>query len=359
MNKFDNMVKGLGQELEVPEKVWAKYVQTLENLPEKEVRRNRHTGKWAAAAAVMALVLVGTTTYAATTYFGLWDFMEWRGGSMPKEAKELVVKDVPQSEEPVTEKGVASYQVKEAMCDSESIYIVIEASATEPGKYLFVPEDAITGEDPMSDWGVDSAMTAAEYADSKGLTPVHIGGGISNTKELGIGSCALDFRSVSDDVMDIMISGAKTQDGKTLDVICQGTAWEDGVDIDGVMRTEITFTLNDTSSSEKLCYVPEIGVIPGTDARVELAEVIQTEVGTYIEITYYEDDPDFSSGLTFRLPEETGAHLTSGGTESIGEGKWKAALNLDKIELGESFSLEAFDCYEKNVFGTVLMNKEQ
>lgn len=358
MNKFDDMVKGLEQEIKVPEKVWAKYVETLNNLPEKNTRVRKYTGRWVAAAAVMALVLVGTTTYAATRHFGLLDFMERTGESVPEEAQELITKDIEQKEETVTEDSVAAYEVKEAMCDSEMIYIVIEAKATEQGKYFFVPTDAIS-EEPVSDFGIDSSMNVAEYAGSKGLTPIHIGGGITNTEELGIASESISFLSVSDDVMDIMIECGKAQDGKTLDVVCQGTARLEGADMDGIMRTDIKFTLTDMSNSDKLCYVPTVSEIPGTDARIEKVEVTQTDVGTYLEITYDQDDPDFSSGLSFRLPGEMDAKFKSGsGMESIGEGKWKSTLNYGKVDFGEGLSLEAYDCYEKTVFGTIEFNKE-
>ncbi len=179
-----------------------------------------------------------------------------------------------------------------------------------------------------------------------------------NTDELGIAVTTMDFRAVSDDVMDIMIRCGKTEDGKTLDVVCQGTARQDGADMDGIMRKEITFTLNDMSISEKMCYVPVSGEIPGTEAKVEKAEVIQTDIGTYMEITYYENDPDYSSGLSFRLPEELGADIRGGGAEPLEEGKWKYTLDLDKVELGDSFLLEAFDCYEKTVFGSLEMKIE-
>ena len=356
MNKFENMVKGLEKDIKVPEKVWENYVDTLNNLPDKP-RVKHYTGRWAAAAAVFALLLVGSTTYAATRYFGLWDFFERIGEKVPREAEELVVKDVEQTESPLTEEGVATYTVKEALCDSETIYIVLEASAVEQGKYFFAPTDAIP-EDMVSDWGIDSSMSVTEYAASKNLTPVYIGGGIMNTDELGIAVTTMDFRAVSDDVMDIMIRCGKTEDGKTLDVVCQGTARQDGADMDGIMRKEITFTLNDMSISEKMCYVPVSGEIPGTEAKVEKAEVIQTDIGTYMEITYYENDPDYRSGLSFRLPEELGADIRGGGAEPLEEGKWKYTLDLDKVELGDSFLLEAFDCYEKTVFGSLEMKIE-
>ncbi len=60
MNKFENMVKGLEKDIKVPKKVWENYVDTLDNLPDKP-RVKYSTGRWAAAAAVFALLLLGST----------------------------------------------------------------------------------------------------------------------------------------------------------------------------------------------------------------------------------------------------------------------------------------------------------
>ena len=35
MSKFDDMITGLQQDIEVPERVWAKYTDTLSNLPDR------------------------------------------------------------------------------------------------------------------------------------------------------------------------------------------------------------------------------------------------------------------------------------------------------------------------------------
>ena len=36
MSKFDDMITGLQQDIEVPERVWAKYTDTLSKLPYRQ-----------------------------------------------------------------------------------------------------------------------------------------------------------------------------------------------------------------------------------------------------------------------------------------------------------------------------------
>lgn len=53
MNRFDTMIEGLREEMEVPEKVWEKYMDTLENLPVRRPAGARRCLKYASLAAAM------------------------------------------------------------------------------------------------------------------------------------------------------------------------------------------------------------------------------------------------------------------------------------------------------------------
>ena len=67
MGRFDNMIHGLQEDMEVPEKVWEKYTYTLSQLPDKKGTSVRRRKKyvWVAAAAVLAsgAVSVGAAAY--------------------------------------------------------------------------------------------------------------------------------------------------------------------------------------------------------------------------------------------------------------------------------------------------------
>ena len=185
MSRFDDMIQGLREEVEIPDSVWRGYTRTLAELPERGGYKNRSgRGKnkyssrksgrisggmsvlKAAALVLAAVTLLGTGAYAAGKHFGILDFLRGNGNESampPVEAEELIVPVAEEEQEKteITEGMAADYTVKEAMCDSESIYVVLEAKAKERGRYLFVPEDAIA-EDPVRDFGIDSDMSVSE-----------------------------------------------------------------------------------------------------------------------------------------------------------------------------------------------------
>lgn len=374
MSRFDDMINGLREDVEIPETVWRGYAQTLADLPgrgdrkmsSKKYRKNRgKTGMSYLKAAVLILVsvtLLGTGAYAAEKYFGILDFLGGSGNTgavPPVEAEELIVPVTKEQQEKteITEGMLADYTVKEAMCDSDSIYVVLEARAKEAGRYFFIPEDAIA-EDLVSDWGMDGDISAGEYAASKNLEIMHVNAGIQNTDELGIAVSTIYFQSVDDDVMDIMIECGKTAEEQTLEVVCTGILWDDSMEsMDDIMRTEIRFELTDISDSASTAYVPAGNAeIPGTAAVIESAEVTQTKLGTYLEILFRDDSEDFYMGPCFRLAgeslgEEHRIRMPSG-TEALENGEYFWKLSLEKMEFGDSILLEAYDAETKEVYGT-------
>lgn len=384
MSRFDDMVNGLREEVEIPDSVWRGYTQTLERLPEKKGSRSRRTKsaygakkrtKKAGGASVLkaavlvlaAVTLLGTGAYAAEKYFGILDFLRGSGNESavpPVEAEELIV-TVPQNGQDRKEDAdgmPADYTVREAMCDSDSIYVVLEAKAKERGRCFFVPEDAC-GEDSVRNFGVDSDLSVEEYAASKNLEVKHVNAGIVNTDELGIAASAIYFQSVDDDVMDIMVECGKTQKEKTLDVVCTGIVWDESMtSMEDILRTEIRFTLEDISDSEAAAYVPAgTAKIPGTDAVIEKAEVVQTKLGTYLEIIYKREADDGFPGPCFRIAggvTGTEHRIRMGsGTEILENGEYFWRLSLEKTEFGDSISLEAYDEETKEVLGTIVLSR--
>lgn len=321
----------------------------------------------AAALVLISVTLLGTGAYAAGRYFGILDFLKGNGNAgavPPVEAEELIVpvpEDAQQKTE-ITEGMAADYTVKEAMCDSESIYVVLEARARERGRYFFVPEDAVA-EDPVRNWGIDSDLSAGEYAASKNLEIMHVNGAIQNTDELGIAVSTIYFQWVEDDVMDIMVECGKTEKGETLDVVCTGILWNESMtDMEDILRTEIRFSLTDISNAEAIAYEPTgQAEIPGSSAVIRKAEVIQTKLGTYVEMIYQCDDTENFNVHPLRLAGDDGQeHIIRmpSGTEILGNGEYFFKMCLEKRELGDSILLEAYDEETKEVYGTIELVKK-
>jgi hypothetical protein len=71
---------------------------------------------------------------------------------------------------------------------------------------------------------------------------------------------------------------------------------------------------------------------------------------------YYTDENgwDSENGLTFRIVNSSGEKYDSNGGSGVkylSEQHYVVRCILNKCEIGDTLYIEAFDCYEKNVYG--------
>lgn len=219
-----------------------------------------------------------------------------------------------------------------------------------------------SGSDPAAGLGLDSSLTVGEYAQSKGLTLMWIGAGIKYGGALDINSQSIDYRFVSDGVIDVMISAVTNTAADDMDFTLDLSAHRGGAD--GVARRELNVKLKNGALSEERSYVPSgSGAIPGINAAVISAAVTQTDVETYLEIRCTRGAAVMealdSEGLSFRIYAADGTELPSssgsGALEPDENGEYVTGYVLYKCDPGESFTLEAFNCWEKNVYGRIEM----
>ena len=72
MGRFEDMVEGLREDIEVPESVWGKYTNTLYRLPDQKKQASRMAGKgWKWPVAAAAALFVGVAGISAAAY------MQW------------------------------------------------------------------------------------------------------------------------------------------------------------------------------------------------------------------------------------------------------------------------------------------
>ncbi len=329
---------------------------SLEVNAMKNKKKNLSGKIIAACACCVLLACAGTGVYATAKHFGILDFTKQSGIELPENAADEIKTDID-----VTQKEnntIYECSIKEALCDSESIMLVYEVHAKESNKYLFIPEDAMP-EDSMKSWGYTEDKTIQEYATEKNLTIVNIGGGILNRDELGIAEASMDFVSVEDDVMDIFIHCGVTEPAKTRDIKVIATGHPSGDN--NIMRLESTFSLQDMSTTSSTLYTCNENTFQGTFFKIEKAEVIQTDLGTYVDIYYSNDNaenPD--DGLTFNIVDQSGNELTSiggSGIEALGNNQYKLRCMLVKCKIGETLYIKSSDCYEKNVYGISKLNQ--
>ncbi|MBO5155171.1 MAG: hypothetical protein J6C00_12600 [Eubacterium sp.] len=329
----------------------------VDQMKNKKQKSNYKRSIVAAIAVLVVVTAAGSGVYAAAKYWGILDFADRTAMDVPEEAVPQIQTKIETAQE--TNDTIFQCTVEEALCDSQTITVVYEVAAKEAGKYLFVPEDALP-EDLMSNWSNVSDMTAQEYAAQKGLTIVNIGGGIRNTDELGIVEQSIDFLSVSDDVMDICVTCGKAEEGTSMDVTMLATAHVSGSE--EVMRLQSDFVLQDMSTTTMTTYLCREQAPGEQFFEIEKADVIQTELGTYVDIYYSNtkgDDPE--DGLAFRIVDQTGkAYESTGGSGVIcvENGLYRQRCMLNKCEIGETLYVEAFDCWGKEVYGVTELSRE-
>lgn len=368
----------------------------------KKEHENKKGKNNVAAAALLIAALIGTSgvAYAASKYYGLLEFAKQGVEQIPEDAAGFIDTEIVPEKVDETEDSIMDCSLKEALADSETIMIVYEVSALEQGKYLFIPEDAIPS-DNMSDWSDIKGVTAREYADANGLEIVNIGGGITNREELGIGVESLSFKSVGDDAMDIYVRAEKDNDSKNLEVVCTATAMIEGQEntvypdgngdgkggdsinggtkdsdydgddavkeddekelMTGVMKKNITFTLQDMTSVKTSDYSVVSKDMEDESYNIEDASVLQTELGTYIDIHFNSTLEYDDMFITFHILDEKGNvidDIGGSGIEFNDDGSMKERIMFNKMDMGERFSIEVYNYEEGIMYGTFEMERK-
>lgn len=379
--------------------VSSEYITLEVDEMKKEKKKGRNN---VAVAALLVAALIGTggVAYAASRYYGLLDFTKQHVEQIPDEAAEFIDTEIVPEKVDETDDTIMDCSVKEALADSETIMIVYEVSALEQGKYLFIPEDAVPS-DNMSDWSDIEGVTAREYADANGLEIVNIGGGITNRGELGITEESLSFKSVGDDAMDVYVRAGKDNDAKSLEVVCTATARIEGQEntvypdesgdgkggdgtngdtkdndyagddkvkegdkkeiMTGVMKKNITFTLQDMSSVKTSDYSVVSKDMEDEAYNIENAVVLQTELGTYIDVNFNSTLEYDDMFITFHILDENGNRIDDiggSGIEFNDDGSMKERIMFNKMDMGERFTIEVYNYEEGIVYGTFEMERE-
>ena len=224
----DKLFDIFSEETTVPKCVLDRIDETLDTLERTEDKKketrstggrtNRKNWKRSLVLSFAAVMAFGATVFAAEKYMGISSFFSNGGARLSKEAQALIENEPVQQEDG---DSILTFTVKEALCDKNSVQIVVEAAAKERGKYFLVGEDS-SYDDPVSNLGIDSDQTIEEYAGEKGLTVVRVNAHFEFGEELGISSASGDFCSREDDVLMIYSSAVKGNQSSNLTVSCVG-----------------------------------------------------------------------------------------------------------------------------------------
>ena len=271
------------------------------------------------------------------------------GNMMPLVAVWLIEKDPVQQEEG---DSILTYTVKEALCDKNSVQVVVEVTAKERGKYLLAGQDTMN-EDPVRNLGIESDKTIGEYAAEKGLIIVKVGASFDFDSDLGIETAVGDYRNLEDDVVDFYSSAVKTNESKNLTISCIGTATlPDAKCVDDVMRTNITFQLEDKSQGKSMTYVPVDGegITAAGKVKILSADIEETEVGDYVTIhCIFLEECDSISLDVMDLNGNLWQLSDLGGGSEVAEVGKEATFqrSYQKTDLADEIGIRGYD-YETN-----------
>lgn len=351
-------------------------IQTTEQLKERLIHMNHkhyrkhRTVTWKAAAiAVVLAAALPASAYAANRFLGIADFFRQSGQPLSEEADRLIetdmkeqTADLPETNAADTDEMPVTFTVREALCDSGSVSIVIEAAAAESGRYLLVPDDCTTPEDSVENIGIHQDISIGEYARSKGLEILYIGNGFAKDSPFSPSVCHFSAKSVQDDTMAVFISADRdAQDTDLNTMITHSIRYDMPEKADRkILYSSSSFKLDDKSSSRTASYCPKTsGTVPGTTASVQKVLMEQTEVFTYVTVFYQNPQgSDMEDGLYFDVSDKDGNiwPLKSGrGMEQAEDGSWCLRLCYESTQLPETFTLKAFDCFDENEYGQVEM----
>ena len=145
-----------------------------------------------------------------------------------------------------------------------------------------------------------------------------------------------------------------------MDVAMVATAHVSGSE--EVMRLQSDFVLQDMSTTTSTTYLCSENASGEQFFEIDKADVIQTELGTYVDIYYTNtkaDDPE--DGLSFRIVDQARkAYKSMGGSgvKCVETGHYSQRCMLNKCEIGETLYVEAFDCLGKEVYGVTELLRE-
>lgn len=349
------------------------YTEKNVTLKTRATRTRRFYRKAAAAAAALAITLP-TGVYAARHYPGIADFFSQYWQPLSDDATRLIETDIvqspseadsetrtPSSDTPARTLPV-SFTVREALCDSGSVNIIVEAKATESGKYLLVPDTCLTAEDSVESIGIHEDLSFEQYARNNHLELLFVNTGFHPDSPFSPASCMISAESRQHDVLDIFISADREKTDTDLDVLLTHSIRTSGNNTD-ILKSSTSFTLKDQSTSHTTVYLPqEDGRIPGTDAVIHKVLIEQTELSAYVTVCYR--PPHISgedSDLHFDLADSSGNKwpcLRNGSTIQLEDGSCCLHLSYNQSQIPESFLLQVFSYSDHHMYGQIRMVRD-
>lgn len=330
--------------------------------------KNYHYKKRVVLFAAVLTLVIGTTAYASIRHWGLNDFFAKSGKELTEEASTLIEKDVVQTN---TETDLVNFKVREAICDIETICVVLEAKPVNSDQYLLLALDA-SYKDPVTNMGIEAkdGKTIVEYARETNREMLSVNPSLRNNGEYL--PCSADYTTEEDGTVVFILKVANTNKAETITLSCNTAVYP--IDLNGnageTIKDSFDFQLYNKSTEVINVYqmtnpttVEDAGVI------VDKIEISSTELGLYTELTFHiapEASNDMialaNDGLWFEYLDESGVTWQSGlsgigSIDEVSDGVFVQKNNFSLQDLPDTITVRAFDCWSKTRFGEVTLNK--
>ncbi len=309
----------------------------LEYAPRKPGRYSRGFGLLPKVAVIALLVLcIPITAFAAARYFGLMDYLTELGFKNTQEIQELVetfpseAATIP----PELETGalqIPEFRVTEAICDSKSLYVVVEIKPMDD-RYLLVPSEIGINEDVGNMQIPDVfGMTVEEYAASQGKEILLAGTALSNDNEYGV-SAGLMSKCTADGTVYQYWTGSNPSEETEfpLTVTCVYKTPE----MDVAEQFEFDVQITNRSQGGTVTTFTRFEET-GLDITIHSITIEETELGMYMTAVYSTPDGE---GYGFDLRSSDGGYfpnLPSDGApmyEDNGDGTYSSRWAYQKLD---------------------------
>lgn len=310
--------------------------------PTVRTRRSRILRPLLIAAALTALLCTGVI--AAEHYFGISDFFKKNGRSLEKAASDQIA---PVSSQTVSENPLVEFTVKEALYDSEFLYVLIHAQARTPDSYLLVPDDLTLPEDPISTLGIDSPLSIAEYAAANHKEILYVGCGLDHEKHPDMATCNFQSTMNADgSLTTLLYGGGWNSEEETLSLYGH-VRTPDAQSMDDILSSELTFSLQNTGNTVKHSYVPADTAV-SSELQLHEITLMETDLGLYAEIHYTPTDTE--RVLVLDLAEgDILMTCMEGGSKILEDGSFLTRFSYEKRELPDTLTLLVSDLQKDEI----------
>lgn len=215
-----------------------KYIMEASELNKVQIKKvGRKTFRLTLLAAVLSVMLLGLTAYAAMDYLGIFDMLRGTRFELAPEAEEYV-----ETQSSAQEAEGWSCRIVESLTDAADYAVTVGVSGGD--KYILAPTYCSPSDSAM-EIGMEAGMTLEELARKLGKTLLFVGAGMEERDRLGIAVETEICKSQSLNEMTILITGQKLNDSPVLDASCMVTVVEEGkYDFEDIQRVHLPVTMN-------------------------------------------------------------------------------------------------------------------